>query len=368
MTTTRVQASKPVLPLPGVAALPYRRDRVFVHRGGRQLEASLEGFNMNGKPIVDVARSAGKQIEKIEFRVVEPVVDPIFDSIQHSQFWLPLEEEVRQFDNILDTMMPGGITPRQLVAEFEGRGHAIFLVGGTVRDIVAGRDSNDLDLAGTMSIPEAFGLVNGMGSKDKRELDEQNLLTGFLRIGWAPGGKRLFVDYCTMKVDFSGHEWALFGQSILEDSRNRDFTCNAVYYSPTLRLLVDPSGTGLLDISNKDLRPILPPGPRDALEPAKRAIRLFKFIARGYKPHVPTCEQMLNSIGSAFNAIGPAAIIGLLLSQIINKNPSGAEKDLSDLQLAFAGQGKAKEWVDHIEPCRALLMKEVRKKILRGLP
>ena len=74
---------------------------------------------------------------------------------------------------------PPGPIYLELIEEVWNRGHEIFLVGGTVRDVVAGLRSQDVDLVTSLPLDRAEPLLASM----YRHEPSINRERGLVRIG-----------------------------------------------------------------------------------------------------------------------------------------------------------------------------------------
>jgi putative nucleotidyltransferase with HDIG domain len=162
-----------------------------------------------------------------------------------------------------------------LMARLWAAGHAAYIVGGSIRDALLGREPNDWDLA-TDARPELLqalfpGAVyeNRFGTVVVREGGEAFEITTFRT-------EREYVDHRRpTEVEF--------GTSIEEDLERRDFTVNAIAWgarpgeSPRV---VDPHG-GAADLEARVLRAVGDPSQRfreDALR-IVRGLRLSATLA-----------------------------------------------------------------------------------------
>lgn len=161
----------------------------------------------------------------------------------------------------LDRLRPGAAPLLRALLALAGRGREPFLVGGTVRDALLGRDSADLDVAVPSGARElARRLADRLGGAVV-VLDDGR---GTARV-MTPAGR---VDL----ADFRG-------PTLEEDLAARDFTVNAL--AAALRPLlgrgrapvVDPTG-GLDDLRARRLRLTGPQALADDPARALRAVRL----------------------------------------------------------------------------------------------
>ena len=157
-----------------------------------------------------------------------------------------------------------------LLGTIRGAGHAAYVVGGSLRDVVLGREPDDWDLASEALPEEIVGLFpdavyeNQFGTVAVRRDGEQFEITTF----------RTDHEY----ADFRRPHRVEFGDSIEEDLARRDFTVNAMAWGSRpgqTSALVDPYG-GALDAHARVLRAVGDPATRfeeDALRMI-RAVRL----------------------------------------------------------------------------------------------
>jgi putative nucleotidyltransferase with HDIG domain len=161
---------------------------------------------------------------------------------------------------------------RALIATLRGGGHAAYVVGGSVRDVLLGRRAADWDLATDAPPERVLALVpdavyeNRFGTVGVRRHDGVHEVTTFRRDH----------EY----ADFRRPHRVEFTTDLLEDLRRRDFTVNAMAWGapaePSRELgLVDPV-VGLADLQAHRLRAVGDPIARfeeDALRMV-RAVRL----------------------------------------------------------------------------------------------
>ena len=138
-----------------------------------------------------------------------------------------------------------------LAARFTAAGHSLYLVGGWLRDAVAGRelDGNDIDLA-TDARPDAIeALLDGWA--DHLWLQGKRFGTvGAMRAG-------LRFEITTFRADVylpeSRKPEVVFGDDIETDLSRRDFTVNAMALALPQLDFVDPFD-GLADLAARRLR------------------------------------------------------------------------------------------------------------------
>jgi len=166
---------------------------------------------------------------------------------------------------------------RGLGALFAGAGHQLYLVGGSVRDAVLGRLSNDLDFA-TDARPEQL-------QKLLRSWADALWDTGieFGTIGAEKNGQRLEIT--TFRADrydgVSRNPEVRFGDSLDDDLVRRDFTVNAMAVRVTASgaaEFVDPLN-GLAALRARVLDTPAPPAVSFGDDPL-RMLRAARFVSQ----------------------------------------------------------------------------------------
>jgi poly(A) polymerase len=171
---------------------------------------------------------------------------------------------------VLDEVQP-------LAELFGAAGHRIYLVGGSVRDLLLGRDPADID----------FDLTT-----DARPDDIEAIVRGWADAVWVQGKRFGTIGCRKAGRDFeitthraeayapeSRKPEVVFGDDIEVDLSRRDFTVNAMALSLPEPELIDPYG-GAADLVAKRLRTPLAPEESFSDDPL-RMLRAARFIA-GY--------------------------------------------------------------------------------------
>jgi len=169
-----------------------------------------------------------------------------------------------------------GPTVDDLAGHFAAAGHDLALVGGSVRDLVLGRPSRDLDFA-TDARPEAIEAILEPFADATWDMGR-----AFGTIGGRKGDDT--VEITTYRADAYDPEsrkpTVAFGDNLTDDLRRRDFTINAM----ALRLrpdgpeFVDPFG-GLADLATGILRTPAEPDVSFGDDPL-RMLRACRFAAQ----------------------------------------------------------------------------------------
>ena len=178
---------------------------------------------------------------------------------------------------------------RRALARLEAAGHEAFVVGGAVRDYVRGADTGtDWDIT-TSALPE----------------ETETIFSGYrvIEAGMKHGTVTVLLDgepleITTYRVDggYSDHrhpDEVRFTRSLREDLRRRDFTMNAMAYSPRTGV-VDPFG-GQADLAAGVVRCVGEPD-RRFQEDALRILRALRFAsALGMGIHPDTARAARDS-------------------------------------------------------------------------
>ncbi len=159
-----------------------------------------------------------------------------------------------------------------VINKLKQAGFAAYLVGGSVRDLLAKKTPKDFDIS-TSAKPEEIKSLFG----------RQCLLIGRrFRLAHIRFGHKI-LEVSTFRAGENTKEGELITQDNIwgseeEDVLRRDFTINGLYYDPTNHTVIDYVG-GWDDIKSSLLRTIGDPQVRFKQDPV-RMIRLIKFRAR----------------------------------------------------------------------------------------
>lgn len=158
----------------------------------------------------------------------------------------------------------------EIAARLEGAGHETWCVGGAVRDALLGAADLDWDLA-TAATP---GEVKRLFPRTVPVGIEHGTIGVF-----GSDGRLHEVTTFRADVETDGrHAVVKFGVSLDEDLARRDFTINAIAWSPSRQELRDPFG-GRADLAARRVRAVGDASRRMA-EDRLRALRAIRFAAR----------------------------------------------------------------------------------------
>jgi tRNA nucleotidyltransferase (CCA-adding enzyme) len=160
----------------------------------------------------------------------------------------------------------------EITRDLEKAGFEAWCVGGAVRDALLGQVHLDWDLA-TDATPDQVRTVFGRRRTIPVGID-------FGTVGVLDDAGVLH-EITTFRRDVrtdGRHAEVEFGASLEEDLSRRDFTVNAIAYSPTREELRDPFG-GQRDLEKRIIRAVGEPTAR-MQEDRLRALRAVRFAAR----------------------------------------------------------------------------------------
>jgi poly(A) polymerase len=192
----------------------------------------------------------------------------------------------------LTHLLSSRATPIVLAGLFGDAGRSLYLVGGTVRDALLGRDHGDLDFA-TDAEPDEIKEIVGDWAHDLYLAGETFGTVGAVRDGTI---HEITTFRSEVYFDDSRKPRVAFSSDIAEDLSRRDFTVNAM----GIRLpssagdepsVVDPHG-GLADLGRRLLRTPLSAEVSFGDDPL-RMLRLYRFVSTlGFEPEAATAAAV----------------------------------------------------------------------------
>lgn len=180
----------------------------------------------------------------------------------------------------------------ELAERFSRAGHSLYIVGGSVRDALLGRETVDYDFATDAQPDEVLEIARGF--------HEGTWLQGvkFGTVGIGKAGHRLEITtFREERYDPGSRQPAVTAVATIEaDLGRRDFTINAIAVRLPDREVLDPFG-GIADLARKILR--TPGAPEDSFDDDPlRMLRACRFVAQlGVQP-----DQALVDAAAAMHA------------------------------------------------------------------
>ena len=198
-------------------------------------------------------------------------------------------------------------------------GHAAFVVGGSVRDLLIGRAPGDFDVA-TSALPDAT-----MGVFGRRYALPTGLQHGTVTVlaGLPPDQRH--VEVTTFRgegayLDGRRPSSVTFSVTLDEDLARRDFTMNAIAFDPASGVLIDPfDGQG--DIARKLVRAVGDPFLRfteDGLRPM-RAVRQASQLGFSLDPET---QAAIPRTFDSFRMVSAERIRDELRKLLLSPKPS----------------------------------------------
>jgi len=203
------------------------------------------------------------------------------------------------------------LTYYDLCKEFQKRGFTLHVVGGTVRDVLGGKASKDVDF-----------IFDGSDNELEATLKDinPNWIMGIKRDSHL--GLRSFTDGADV-VDITPiHKYSpelrdmAKGWNLKEDALSRDIAMNTLQVNPLTNILIDATGHGIKDAQTNTINFA------DAnilRETPVYLLRAVKFLGRGYKITDESHDLFKRNLSRVF-MLTPKRIYSFLKNQIGEKD------------------------------------------------
>jgi poly(A) polymerase len=218
---------------------------------------------------------------------------------------------------------------RALGTAFAAVGRELHLVGGPVRDALMGRRCDDLDFATDAHPEQVLDIVGPLATA--------TWTTGieFGTVGAQVGGLR--CEITTFRADrydrASRNPEVVYGDSLENDLRRRDFTMNAMAVSVTGdRTFTDPYG-GLADLARGVLRTPGTPEESFADDPL-RMLRAARFVSTLGVAVAPEVDAALRGMAAELGRITVERVQAELTKLLLGAAPRRGLEVLVDTGLA----------------------------------
>lgn len=352
----RVHLAEPDLHLPP-CALPRPHQVVVWYTDSMRREGTLLGHGPGARPFVRTENGFTQcldSFDQIRRKDSADQGDPVWKRLSpRSLIVAPFPPEKARFFDLLQQRIPPGPTYFELVEEIWHRGFEVFLVGGTVRDVLAGVESKDIDLMTTMPLARALPLLTSMYRREP-SVDETR---GFVRLGGRPGSGDPFIDLKTCIYSDPGTPQAVFGASLDRDTQHRDFACNSVYYDPINCTLIDPTGRGIAGAADRVLEVSCNHELRPAFYRGQIAIRFFKFLARGFSYPDEVRIVIEAHYIPALEAMHTSNVISYTRTQVLSKlSTDDRSASLERFKDSMRDFGAEQLWITRFQPVVAEIL------------
>lgn len=348
MNEPRVELHPDELRLPD-PAIPRPGERVVWFTDALRRAGTYVGHGPNAVPIVRTEEDFTERLTTFdELRLEDPSTrtKPIWHRLGAGQIVRPSPEETAKLHQLLRRRVPPGPSYFEVIEEIWHRGHETFLVGGTVRDVIAGGEAKDVDLVTSMPIERAAPMLARM-FRGQPSIDSHN---GFVGLGGrSRDGDN--IDLKSFVFKEPGTEHAVFAGDFDRDVRHRDFACNAIYYDPINNAFIDPRGCGVKNAEERELVVVADPALRTPFHRATVVIRLAKFRVRGFTLTEETVEVIQSDFLPDLRVLRPGDIISYLRRQLLNKFPEEEHQQLvSSFGAALREIGGEEIWEQRFLP------------------
>lgn len=234
-------------------------------------------------------------------------------------------------------MIPDRFAPvlaelQPLADRFASAGHRLYLVGGTVRDLLVdtGRDDFDLDLTTDARPDQIKACLSGYADTIWTQGER------FGTIGAKVGGRVVEITTfrAEMYADDSRKPHVSYSDDIETDLARRDFTINAIALEVTgdSPSLVDPH-EGAMDLLRKVLRTPLGPDISFSDDPL-RMLRAARFIARFELEPSAELVAAVERMGPRMEIVSPERIRDEFDKLMVTDHPAAGLWFLHDTGLA----------------------------------
>ena len=209
---------------------------------------------------------------------------------------------------------------KELGARFAEAGQELYLVGGSVRDILQSRPSPDLDFATSAHPTETTRLLRGWA--------DRKYLVGvrFGTVGALKDGVRIEITTFRKEIYAEEHRKpaVTFGEDILVDLSRRDFTINAMAVRLPDGEFVDPYG-GVKALSARVLDTPLDPEVSFSDDPL-RMVRAARFVAQLRVKPADRVVAAMHAMGERLDIVSAERIRDELDKLLVAKHaPAGLE-------------------------------------------
>ncbi len=214
---------------------------------------------------------------------------------------------------------------RQTITRLQEHGHAAYVVGGAVRDLLCGIAPKDFDIATDATPEQVRGLFRRSRIIGRR----------FRIVHVMAGGETMEVSTfragngADAETDEHGRVLRdnVFG-SAEEDAARRDFTVNALYYNPADETIIDYHH-GVADLKQKTLRMIGDPRKRYREDPV-RMLRAVRMAAKLGLAIDPAARAPIREMADLLENVPAARLFDEMLKLLFSGHAVGCLRQLRE--------------------------------------
>jgi len=202
---------------------------------------------------------------------------------------------------------------RRVCETLQGAGHRAYIVGGAVRDLIAGIEPKDFDVA-TDATPEQVRALFRRSRIIGRRFQIVHVMQGAETIEVSTF--RAAHDENTLKDEHGRVLRDNIWGTMEEDAARRDFTVNALYYDPVTETVFDYHH-GVDDLKKKTMRMIGEPRARYREDPVRmlRAVRLSAKLGLTLDPAV---RAPIKEMAGLMENVPPARLFDEMLKLLFS--------------------------------------------------
>ncbi len=205
---------------------------------------------------------------------------------------------------------------KELGERFTAAGHELYLVGGSVRDMVLGRIAPDLDFTTDAHPTQTTQLLRGWA-------DRQYLVgVRWGTVGALKDGQRLEITTFRQEVYAEEHRKpsVTFGKDLPTDLSRRDFSINAMAIALPDGAFVDPYG-GIRHLAARVLDTPLDPEVSFSDDPL-RMVRAARFVGQLDVVPAPRVVEAMSAMRERLEIVSPERIRDELDKLLVGDHPA----------------------------------------------